>query len=134
VCTGFKHVAVILHLKGTQKQIHLRKMRLMWTPPALWNRPADEFELEQVRSCKSRLKNLKSLKSELRKMLIWALRSSKILCFPIWCYKAELFHCSFNVVSMEDITSKFYVGHMSMKSSSMPNIHYVISLKWSWVR
>ena len=67
----------------------IRYMRLMWTPPTLWNHPTNGFEhqkLEQVSNCQARPKNLKSLKLELRKLLVQALQS-KILYFPIWCYR-----------------------------------------------
>ena len=49
-------------------------MRLMWTLVILWNHMADGFDhkkLEHVSDCKSGPKNLKALKSESRKVLIY---------------------------------------------------------------
>ena len=46
-----------------------RWMRLMWIPLTTWNHITDGFEhlkLDQVSNCKSRPKNLKSLKLEFR--------------------------------------------------------------------
>ena len=79
--------------QNTLEHFGLRQMRLMCTPPALWNHPVDGFEhqkLEQVSNCKLGPRNLKSLKLGLRKVLIQALKS-KILHFPIWHYRGNFF-------------------------------------------
>ena len=44
----------------------------------------------------------------------------------------ELFYVLFNVVQVDDIISRFYMGHLSMKAKF--NIGRVMSLKWSHVR
>lgn len=41
---------------------------------------------------------------------------------------------SCNVVQVNDITSRFYRGHLPMKTKFSSNIDYVVSLKWSRVR
>ena len=58
---------------------------VVWTPATLWNHLANRFEhwkLEQVSNCELGPTNSKSMKLELRKVLILALES-KILYFPM---------------------------------------------------
>ena len=71
----------------------------MWTPLAPWIHHANGFEqekVEHVSNCKLGPRNVKSLKSELTKVLVYT-PQSMILCFPIRGYNRELL-LLFNVV------------------------------------
>ena len=74
----------------------------------MWKHPTDGFE--HVSNCEREPNNLKPLKSELRKVLILVLES-KILCFTNCCHGGGDLP-SFNVVKVNNITSKFYMGHL----------------------
>ena len=65
-------------------------------------------------------------------MLILAL-GSKILYFSMWCYKRGTI-LLFIVVQVDNIVSRFYMGHLSMETKFNANIGRVMSLKWSHVR
>ena len=68
----------------------------------------------------SRPKNMKSLKSELRKVFIHVLVSN-ILHFPIWCYRGEFF------CIVRCCVSKFYLDHLSMKTK------FRVYGLWKWI-
>ena len=65
-------------------------------------------------------------------MLILVLES-KILYFSMWYDKGGTIF-SFIVVYVDNIMSKFYVGHLPVRTKFDANIGRVMSLKWSCVR
>ena len=71
-------------------------------------------------------KNLDLLRLELMKVLIWAMES-KFIFSPKTLP-------SFNVVKVDDVTCKFYLGHLPIKIKLNANIDCVMSLEWSHVR
>jgi hypothetical protein len=60
-------------------------------------------------------------------VLIYA-PESKILCISIWCYRGGIV-LSINVVEVDDIMSKFYMGQLPIKTKINANIGCVMSLK-----
>lgn len=91
---------IMLHcIKCSSIEDYLRWMRLMSTPPALWNHPIDglkHYKHDHLSACISRPNNLKLLKLELRKVLTKA-RGSEIFYFPLWCCMGEFYlfiYCS----------------------------------------
>lgn len=103
----------------------------MRTPLASWTHPTNGFELyklEHIGSYESGPKTLKLLKLEFRKTLIQTLQTNT-LCFPIWCYRGELFHCSM-LCKVDDR----YMGRLAMITKLNANTDCVMSMKWSQVR
>ena len=98
---------------------------------ALRNHPTDGFEhqrLEHVSNYESRPKNLKSLKLELKKVLIWALES-KFLCLPIVVIGRNTFIIQ-NCLSGRQHEQILH-GSFAYETKFNANIGCVMSLKWS---
>ena len=68
----------------------------------------------EVNNCESRLKNLKSHKLELKKVLIYAFQ------FSVMGGGGGANSLTFNVVQVDDIISKFYMDHFLMMPNLMP--------------